>query len=399
MRTKLSGHRVTHGHRQGHARLYLSQRCLGTGGAGSRFHADVPWPYASRSLLNGRRKLVQGLALAGSAPEEAEAPAVPEESAADSVYSLNWPTNLHERFTLGPQIGRGSFGTVREAVERWPVQTFESFPKRFAVKTIPKLPKRRKRQSVTIADPAKAAQRQKDKLLQEVAFMVALSDCPFAAQLVGAYEDEHYAHLVVELCSGGDLKGFLEERGHLSEREAADVLFTTLNFIKHCHSKNFVFCDVKPANFMLKFKVPSEAELGDSKGDVPLVVKGIDFGCSQRLQDNTILIKRTGTPAYWSPEVFMRYYDYSADLWSCGMMMYELLVGKLPFWEEIELCTPRDVQKGVLYGNIDTDNELYKGLSKEAKNLILRLLDRDPDCRITADEALKHPWLLQHHTV
>lgn len=377
------------------------------------------------------------------------------------AFTLGWPRTLHECYDVGEEIGRGSFGIVRVATERWPVQFTSQgtsnpyLQQKFAVKSIPKRPRRRTRRKRIVgvegderANAEKAILRQKNKLLGEVAFMVSLADCPFSAQLVGAYEDETHAHLVVELCEGGDLKHLLKRRGTLSEKEAGEVIYTVLNFINHCHHKGFVFSDVKPANFMLKFKAPDEDEEDcsdhleeeedvyggwsdrvSSSNYTPLVVKGIDFGCSQRTGDakeRGMLIKRTGTPAYWAPEVFMRYYNHRADVWSCGMMMYELLVGKLPFWDDIERCSPKQVQTGVMFGelnfdfnsaqyatydsigesgSIDMDDMMDEqeggpvlALSESAKDLIRRMLDKDPRSRISVEEALDHPWIRENHT-
>mmetsp|Transcript_7480 Transcript_7480/g.19205 ORF Transcript_7480/g.19205 Transcript_7480/m.19205 type:complete len:522 (+) Transcript_7480:2-1567(+) len=384
---------------------------------------------------------------------------------AREAYSLGWPRNLEERYQIGEELGRGSFGVVRKAKDREKNMMF-------AIKTIPKIPEKRKRRGMTAATPkskanggederVRLARRQKEKLLAEVSFMVSLSDCPFSAQLVAFYEDDTHAHLVCELCEGGDLRKFMQQRKEkfleweekakqrsheehlhdgeetmarrlssslagslsgrkqsgalaqmfnlgkqqqqelrpsgaswvLSEDETRDIMCQVLQFIEHCHSKGIVFSDVKPANFMLKFEVPPEAAPAPA-----LVVKGIDFGCSQRLNqeqsNHEMLIKRTGTPAYWSPEVFMRFYDDKADLWSCGMMMYELMVGKLPFWDEIEKCTPRGVQRGVLQGEFDDKAPAFVRLSSEAKDLITRLVDRSPDTRITLQEAMQHPFIL-----
>ncbi|QDZ24285.1 serine/threonine protein kinase [Chloropicon primus] len=361
------------------------------------------------------------------------APPLPSSSEEEGeAFTLGWPRTLHECYDVEQEIGRGSFGVVRLARERWPVQ-FTSSPggflkqQAFAVKSIPKRPKRRTRRKRFVQgdeeekrNAERLVQRQKEKLLGEVAFMVALNDCPYAAQLVGAYEDAKSAHLVVELCSGGDLKHLLKRRGTLTEKEASEVMFTALNFIKHCHEKGFVFSDVKPANFMLKFKLNDE---GAPSGNQALVVKGIDFGCSQRIGDpseRNMLTKRTGTPAYWSPEVFMRFYDHQADVWSCGMMMYEMLMGKLPFWDDIEKCTPKEVHRGVMRGKLRFDTQeqherVYDSLDSQeedlseedyiprtkpsplAQDLIIRMLDKDPKARITVEEALEHPWLQQWH--
>lgn len=364
----------------------------------------------------------------GGGPRSRDAEASVLSSSPSEVYALDWPRTLLERYEVGKEIGRGSFGVVRLAKERWPVQfttdlerarggrTTAQLHGRFACKSIPKVPKRRFRRGGAVVDVGTAVRRQKAKLIQEVQFMVSLASCPFSAQLIGAFEDATHAHLVTELCSGGDLRRLLKRRGRLSEREASDVMFTVFHFIAHCHRSHFAFCDVKPANFMLKFAVPETEEReerregdGQAKGigakeqrrtpPLPLVVKGIDFGCSQRVDPKRpMLVKRTGTPAYWAPEVFMRSFGVEADLWSCGMMLHELLVGRLPFFEDIEKCTPRQVQKGVMHGTLDEDDlEGFGGLSAEARDLVLSLLDRNPKTRLTPKEALNHPWMQAYH--
>ena len=92
-----------------------------------------------------------------------------------------------------------------------------------------------------------------------------------------------------------------------------------------------MFSDVKPANFMLKFKLNDE---GAPSGNQALVVKGIDFGCSQRIGDpseRNMLTKRTGTPAYWAPEVFMRYYNHKADVFSFMSVVWEMCAFRKPY--------------------------------------------------------------------
>lgn len=90
--------------------------------------------------------------------------------------------------------------------------------------------------------------------------------------------------------------------------------------------------DVKPANFMLRqrFRDPLKAlECGAAQGNW---LKAVDFGCSQSYKNKASLSRRTGTPVYMAPEVFKRDYLEASDMWSLGMMMYQLLTGRFPFW-------------------------------------------------------------------
>ena len=97
-------------------------------------------------------------------------------------------------------------------------------------------------------------------------------------------------------------------------------------------AKCIVHGDVKPANFMLRqrFRVPlRDLERGAAQGDW---LKAVDFGCSQSYRSKASLSRRTGTPVYMAPEVFKRDYLQASDMWSLGMMMYQLLTGRFPFW-------------------------------------------------------------------
>ena len=340
---------------------------------------------------------------------------------------------------LREDLGHGSFGRVRRGRERWPVQLQFSPGDRAlqpgavseaAIKSVPKEPSARAK----FVDPVGAPGRQLAKLRREAECMRRLGDCPHAVHLLGLFEDDTHAHFVIELCTGGDLAHLLAQRrdggggkgeggegegrgegegegraqgepegtwldGRLPEAEAAEVMYAVLKFLEACHGARVVFGDVKPANFLVKFALQGPAEERGARA--PLVVKGSDFGCSQLLDAGDdgaqpLLRRRTGTPAYWAPEVFLRHYGPQADLWSAGVMMYQILCGRLPFWERVTDAKPRDIQAGVLMGDIATDTPEWRALSDEARDLIEQLLDRSPDTRPSAHAALRHPFLLRY---
>jgi len=348
---------------------------------------------------------------------------------------------LEEVWDLREDLGRGSFGRVRRGSERWPVQLQFTPGDRAlrpgtageaAIKSVPKEPSARAK----FVDPAGAPGRQLAKLRREAECMRRLGGCPHAVHLLGLFEDDSHAHFVIELCTGGDLAHLLAQRreaagssgsgggscedadwdwdleagggggeaaldGRLPEAEAAEVMYAVFKFLEACHGARVVFGDVKPANFLLKFSL--QAPAGEGRGRsarAPLVIKGSDFGCSQLLdpEDGAVplLRRRTGTPAYWAPEVFLRHYGSQADLWSAGVMMYQILCGRLPFWKRVTDAKPRDIQAGVLMGDIATGTPEWAALSEEARDLIERLLDRSPDSRPTAHEALSHPFLAKY---
>lgn len=193
------------------------------------------------------------------------------------------------------------------------------------------------------------------------------------------FEGNRHLHLVTELCTGGELFDRIIARGHYSEADAAVLVRKICDAVKHCHDRDICHRDLKPENFL--FETPAEdAEL-----------KVIDFGLS-RMDDGLsagVMTTRVGTPYYIAPEVLGRHYDKSCDLWSIGVITYILLCGYPPFYGD----TDPEIFASVRAGRYDFDSPEWTHVSAEAKDLISRLLLLDASKRLTADEALRHPWL------
>lgn len=193
------------------------------------------------------------------------------------------------------------------------------------------------------------------------------------------FEGNRHLHLVTELCTGGELFDRIIARGHYSEADAAVLVRKICDAVKHCHDRDICHRDLKPENFL--FETPAEdAEL-----------KVIDFGLS-RMDDGLsagVMTTRVGTPYYIAPEVLGRHYDKSCDLWSIGVITYILLCGYPPFYGD----TDPEIFASVRAGRYDFDSPEWAHVSAEAKDLISRLLLLDASKRLTADEALRHPWL------
>ncbi|WIA22429.1 hypothetical protein OEZ86_008805 [Tetradesmus obliquus] len=278
-----------------------------------------------------------------------------------SVYG--YPRNLLDSYYLGRVIGAGSFGVVREGIE-------VSTGRRFAVKTVSKVPKR-----------GAPTPRYLLKLRAEVEVMQQLGVSLNAVHLHDVFEDDVNVHMVMELCEGGALLERVES-GRYSERYISFLVRSILRFIAQCHAKGIIYRDVKPDNFL--FLTPEE--------DSPL--KATDFGLSIRhYSHEPKLTSRSGTPAYMAPELVMQCYDEKADLWSVGMLGYQLLTGRFPFWEDVRNETLSDVWKAILSNEIDWDAPELQPLSAAARDFLERLLQRNPVLRPSAAEALEHPWL------
>lgn len=197
-----------------------------------------------------------------------------------------------------------------------------------------------------------------------------------AVHLREALEDDTAVHLVMELCEGGALLERVARRAH-SEASIARIVRAILRFIAQCHAKNIVYRDVKPDNFLFL----------STDEDAPL--KATDFGLAIRhAPHEPKLTSRSGTPAYMAPELVMQCYDEKADLWSVGMLAYQLLTGRFPFWDDVREETLADVWKAVLSTPVDWEAPELGALSSSARDFLERLLQRNPVMRPSAAEAL-----------
>lgn len=208
-------------------------------------------------------------------------------------------------------------------------------------------------------------------------------------QLVDVFEDAEYVHLVTHLCSGGELFDKIVEKSSsnngaacFTEEEAASILHQLLTAVSYMHTHDVVHRDIKPENILFE----------TSDKDSPIQV--IDFGLARHHFDHeppmtTVL----GTPYYIAPEVLRNKYDKSCDLWSVGVIAYILLCGYPPFNGNNNDETHRAVSHGVYY----FPSREWKGTSRESRDFIRQLLKMDPSKRMTAEEALNHPWIVRHN--
>ncbi|CAI0426997.1 unnamed protein product [Linum tenue] len=196
----------------------------------------------------------------------------------------------------------------------------------------------------------------------------------------GAYEDPLYVHIVMELCSGGELFDRIIQRGHYSERKAAELTKIIVGVVEACHSLGVMHRDLKPENFLLVNK------------DDDFSLKAIDFGLSVFFKPGQIFTDVVGSPYYVAPEVLLKHYGPEADVWTAGVILYILLSGVPPFWAE----TQQGIFDAVLKGHIDFDSDPWPLISESAKDLIRRMLSSHPKERLTAHEVLCHPWICEN---
>eukprot|EP01025_Chloroclados_australasicus_P049366 TRINITY_DN5618_c1_g1_i1.p1 TRINITY_DN5618_c1_g1~~TRINITY_DN5618_c1_g1_i1.p1 ORF type:complete len:498 (-),score=89.57 TRINITY_DN5618_c1_g1_i1:1369-2862(-) len=267
--------------------------------------------------------------------------------------------DVSSQYSLGKVLGRGQFGVTKLA-------TRKQDNKKFACKTISK------RKLMSEADM--------EDVRREVQIMHHLKGHPNIVTLVDSFEDKHDVHLIMELCSGGELFDRIVSQGHYSEKSAAEMIRTIISAVAHCHDMNVFHRDLKPENFLLS----------DESSNA--VLKATDFGLSVFFKEDQKFHDVVGSAYYVAPEVLRRNYGYEADLWSCGVMLYILLSGVPPFWGESE----HQVFREILSGDLDLSTEVWKQISSEAKDCVKRLLERNPAKRALAAEILQHDWLKEN---
>ncbi|KAL9689149.1 hypothetical protein QQ045_033581 [Rhodiola kirilowii] len=281
-------------------------------------------------------------------------PALP---AAELGSILHKPyVNLEEIYILDKELGRRQFGIIYLCTER-------SSGIKYACKSISK---------------AKLiASKDIENVRKEIAILQHLSGQPNIIEFKGAYEDKLNLHLIIELCSGGELSDRITAKGSYSEKEAANVGRQIVNVVHICHLMGIMHRDLKPENFLLASK------------DEDAVIKATGFGLSVFIEEVRIYRDLVGSAFYVAPEVLKCKYGKEIDVWSAGVMLYILLSGFPPFCAETE----KGIFDAILEGKLSFEEAPWPTVSDSAKDLIKKMLTMDPKKRITAAEALEHPWL------
>mmetsp|Transcript_26555 Transcript_26555/g.47699 ORF Transcript_26555/g.47699 Transcript_26555/m.47699 type:complete len:411 (-) Transcript_26555:1273-2505(-) len=213
----------------------------------------------------------------------------------------------------------------------------------------------------------------------EVSVLRAL-DHPVAVKVHEYYQDCKRYCLITEHCTGGDLYDVVERRGCINEGLSAYYLNQLLSFIAYCHEKGIVHRDIKLENLMLAS--PQDNNL-----------KVIDFGSACFIEPGQYLTDKVGTSYYVAPEVAQSSpcYTDKCDVWSAGVILYILLCGYPPFNGR----TDSSIMREAVIGDFDFPSPEWDEVSEEAKDLVKLLLTKDSDARVSAREALNHPWLAQ----
>ncbi|XP_027885713.1 calcium/calmodulin-dependent protein kinase type II subunit gamma isoform X8 [Xiphophorus couchianus] len=221
--------------------------------------------------------------------------------------------------------------------------------------------------------------------LEREARICRLLKHPNIVRLHDSISEEGFHYLVFDLVTGGELFEDIVAREYYSEADASHCISQILESVNHIHQHDIVHRDLKPENLLLASKMKGAA------------VKLADFGLAIEVQgEQQAWFGFAGTPGYLSPEVLRKDpYGKPVDIWACGVILYILLVGYPPFWDEDQHKLYQQIKAGAY----DFPSPEWDTVTPEAKNLINQMLTINPAKRITAEQALKHPWVCHRSTV
>lgn len=269
-------------------------------------------------------------------------------------------SKLEDWYTVGKEIGRGSYGTVYAGEDR---ETKE----KVAIKVIQKNP----------------SSRRQTKFLEREVKILKSVDSPHVIVTLDVFEDEKQVALVSEFMQGGELFDRIIADKAFTEGKARAVTKQILLGIDHLHGLQVVHRDIKPENVLCT----------STSGDVPHV-KLTDFGLSNVMDDgadtSSALLSHVGTSFYLAPEVVGREgYGPGVDLWAAGVVLYIMLCGRFPFWGKTDIEYLSSLRRGP-----DMRGDEWTSVSDEGKQFVRTLLEMDPKKRPNAKQALKMSWIL-----
>ncbi|KAJ3037356.1 hypothetical protein HK097_003542 [Rhizophlyctis rosea] len=268
-------------------------------------------------------------------------------------------TNMFGPYKLQRTIGEGEFGKVKLAVHY-------DTGKEVAIKLIKK---------ENIESPNRRA-----KLMREISILQTL-DHPFIVKLIEVIETEQYIGMVLEYASGGELFEHILAHRYLKERDACRFFAQLIAGVNYLHALNIVHRDLKLENLLLD-------------GQRNIIITDFGFANRSSHDKDALLLTSCGSPCYAAPELVISdgYVGEAADIWSCGVILYAMLCGYLPFDDDPQ--NPDGDNINLLYKYIlETELDFPEYISDEARDLLRKMLVPDPKYRAQMRDVMNHRWL------
>jgi calcium-dependent protein kinase len=268
-------------------------------------------------------------------------------------------------YTLHNKIGKGGYSTVYKCTDKVGLS--------YACKKVLK------------------SKVEKHRIINEIEIMKSLCYCPTTIKLIEAGEDEDNYYIIQELCKKGSLADYIVNHKVKEEKEVIKIVRGILCGLYHVHEHNIVHCDVKLGNiFVFEDCNDVQLKLGDFGNSIKL---------GKDIEENKHIL--SGTPHFMSPEVLSHTYDTKSDIWSLGVMTYELISGTLPFNDRNNKYNP---SINMLWKSIFNDNPTFKetaweNISDLCQDFIKQCLIKDFNTRPSTLACLEHPWLLNHDCI
>ena len=256
-----------------------------------------------------------------------------------------------KNYSFKKDIGEGNFGKVKLGI-------FKPTGEEFAIK---------------ILNKNKIKIKMKNSIFKENEIITRFNhiNVVYVFQIL---EDSQNFYIIMEYCKHGELFDYIVKNEKLSEEEASIFFYQLINGIEYIHSKGISHRDLKPENLLL----------AENK-----ILKIIDFGLSHEFEGDELLKTKCGSPSYAAPEIICcQFYDgFKVDVWCCGIILYAMLCGYLPFEGD---------DNNILFQNIlNCKPEFPSFLSELSQDIILRILNPDPEYRISIDEIKRHNFYLK----
>jgi len=221
----------------------------------------------------------------------------------------------------------------------------------------------------------------------EIQIMNVLKQHEYICTLHETYEDRNYIFLVLDFLCGGELYAKIEENEELPEEQAREITKQMLEAVRFMQEQHIAHLDLKPDNILFASKETSSK------------IKIIDFGEARIVKEDEKLNQKIGTPYYMAPEIIngVPYDAFAADMWSCGVIIFCMLFGFVPFHAEEESEIFEKIKQGFKAEVCDGYGAFFPAdipISAPAQDMIGGLLSTDPVTRYTVSDCLKHAWIV-----